>query len=192
MANNRVMIFIDGSNLYKRTKSLIDEGKQVDIEKLAHKLLGKRELRRIYYYNTYSPSEDPEEQKSQQKFLGKLGWINYLQKRIGRLIPKEYTVKCPNPDCETVFPFKTHIQKGVDTRIAVDMVTLAVSDGYDTAVLVSGDEDLVEAVDYIREHTNKKVENSCALGAGWSIKLREATDARIPLTKEYLKDCLVD
>lgn len=191
MANNRVMIFIDGSNLYKRTKNLIHEGRQVDIEKLANKLLGDRRLERIYYYNTYSPSEDPEEQKSQQKFLDKLGWISYLQKRMGRLIPKEYIVRCPNPDCKTEFTFKTHIQKGVDTRIAVEMVTLAVSDAYDIAILVSGDEDLVEAVDYIREHTNKKIENSCTLGRGWSMKLREAADTRIPLTKEYLMDCLV-
>lgn len=192
MANNRVMIFIDGSNLYKRTKGLIPEGKQVDIEKLANKLLGERKLERIYYYNTSTPSEDPEEQKSQQRFLEKLGWINHLQKRIGKPVPKEYTVKCPNPDCGTEFPFKTHIQKGVDTRMAVDMVTLAIRDAYDIAILVSGDGDLVEAVDFIREHTSKKVENSCALGRGWSIKLREASDVRIPLNKEYLKDCLVE
>lgn len=191
MNGNRVMVFIDGSNLYKRTKSLIGEDKQVNIEKLAHKLLNKRKLERIYYYNTPSPSEDLEEQKSQQKFLTKLGWINYLQKRMGRLVPKEYKVRCPSPDCGNEFTLKTHIQKGIDTRIAVDMVTLAISDVYDIAILVSGDEDLVEAVDYIREHTSKKVENSCALGAGWSIKLREASDTRIPLTKEYLKDCLV-
>ena len=39
MASDRVMVFIDGPNLYKRTKSLIDEGKQINIEKLANKLL---------------------------------------------------------------------------------------------------------------------------------------------------------
>lgn len=191
MSDTRVMIFIDGANLYKRTRELIPKGKQVDIEKLAQKLLGDRRLVRIYYYNTRSPSADPEEQKAQQRFLEKLGWINNLQKRIGRLIPKEYKVKCPNPDCKKEFVFKTHIQKGVDTRIAVEMVTLAVSDAYDTAILVSGDEDLVEAVDYIREHTHKRVENSCALAKGWSTKLREASDVRIPLTAEYLADCLV-
>lgn len=191
MTDNRVMVFIDGSNLYKRTKSLINEGNQVDIKKLTSKLLGKRKLERIYYYNTYSPSEDPEVQKAQQKFLEVLGWIDYLQKRMGRLIPKEYTVKCPNSACGTEFTFKTHIQKGVDTRMAVDMVTFAVSDAYDIAILLSGDEDLVEAVDYVREHTSKKVENSCVPGPGWSRKLREAADIKIPLTKEYLKDCLV-
>lgn len=192
MANNRVMIFIDGANLYKRTKNLIEEGRQLDIEKLAYKLLNGRNLERIYYYNAYSPSEDPEEQKAQQKFLVKLGWIKYLQKRMSKTLPKEYKVKCTNPDCENEFIFKTHIQKGVDTHLAVDMVTKALSDAYDIAILVSGDGDLVEAVNYISEHTSKKVENSCALGKGWSIKLREAADIRTPLTKEYLEDCLVE
>ena len=155
-------------------------------------LLGGRKLERIYYYNTYTPNEDPEVSKSQQRFLDRLGWIDRLQKRMSKAIPKEYTVKCPNPNCGTPFTFKTHIQKGVDTRMAVDMVTFAVSDAYDTAILVLGDEDLVEAVDYIREHTSKKVENSCVLGRGWSVKLREASDTRIPLTKEYLSDCIVE
>ena len=136
MASDRVMVFIDGPNLYKRTKSLIDEGKQINIEKLANKLLGGRKLERIYYYNTYTPNEDPEVSKSQQRFLDRLGWIDRLQKRMSKAIPKEYTVKCPNPNCGTPFTFKTHIQKGVDTRMAVDMVTFAVSDTYDTAILV--------------------------------------------------------
>jgi uncharacterized LabA/DUF88 family protein len=72
------------------------------------------------------------------------------------------------------------------------MVTLAVRDIYGIAILVSGDSDLAEAVNFIREHTNKHVENACVPGRGWAKTLREAADRRIPLTAEYLADCLLE
>ena len=58
MAGERVMVFIDGANLYKGIENLKLD-KRVNIETLSHKLVGNRELMRIYYYNTPSPSSDP-------------------------------------------------------------------------------------------------------------------------------------
>ena len=181
------MVFIDGANLYKGVQD-IRLRKPVNIEKLSHKLVGGRELVRIYYYNTPSPSSDFEEQKGHQAFLDSLGWINNLQRRMGRILPKTYSAECPK--CQERVELKTHIQKGVDTRIAVDMVTFAHTDAYDVAILISGDSDLAEAVDHIREHTKKKVENACT-SRGWAKTLRESADVKIILDAEYLKDCLL-
>jgi uncharacterized LabA/DUF88 family protein len=187
MANERVMVFIDGANLYMGVKHGLKQDKLVKVDALAQKLVGARELVRIYYYNTPTPSKDPKEQQINQKFLTRLGWIDNLQIRLGRIMPRTYTVECPK--CKEKVEYKTHIQKGVDTHIAVDMVTLAVSGAYDAAILVSGDSDLAEAVNFIREHTHKKVENACIPDKSWNKTLREASDKRIPLTLDYLNDC---
>lgn len=189
MSSNRTMVFIDGANLYMSVKYDLKQTKQIAIDALSKKLVGDRELVRIYYYNTPSPSTELEQQKANQRFLSKLGWIDNLQIRLGRIMKRTYDVECEH--CHKITTYKTHIQKGVDTRIVVDMVTLAFSDAYDIAILVSGDSDLSEAVDYIREHTRKKVENACVPGESWSKTLREASDIRIPLTMDYIKDLFV-
>ena len=190
MAEERVMIFIDGGNLYSGVKEELKLAQSIKIDKLAEKLASGRRLVRVYYYTTPSPRPDSPQGKGHQRFLDKLGWIDYLQVRLGRIMPKEYDYVCRK--CGEKQTHRSHIQKGVDTRIVVDMVSMAVGGSYDIAILVSGDSDLAEAVDFIREHTNKQVENACVPGRGWARTLREASDRRISLTKEYLTDCLLE
>ncbi len=190
MENERVMVFIDGGNLYAGVKFGLNLQKSVNIDSLVKKLVSGRGLVRAYYYTTPSPRPNSSLGKSHQRFLDKLGWIENLQIRRGRIVPRRHTIECPK--CKESFEYNDYTQKGVDARIAVDMVTLAVRSAYDTAILVSGDSDLAEAVDYIREQTNKKVENACVPGKSWAKTLREAADKRIPLTEEYLTDCLFE
>ncbi|MBE0415358.1 MAG: NYN domain-containing protein [Dehalococcoidia bacterium] len=190
MAEERVMVFIDGGNLYSAVKDGLHLQKSVNIESLVRKLVARRSLVRAYYYTTPSPFPDSPKGKGHQRFLDKLGWIENLQVRRGRIVPRSHNIKCPK--CKALFDYEIRIQKGVDTRIAVDMVTLAQRNEYDIAILVSGDSDLAEAVEYIREHTNKKVENACVPGKGWAKTLREAADKRTPLTAEYLENCLLE
>ncbi len=47
---DRLMIFIDGSNLYHSLKGFFKRT-DIDIGKFCQKLLDKRRLIRIYYYN---------------------------------------------------------------------------------------------------------------------------------------------
>ena len=46
-------------------------------------------------------------------------------------------------------PDKTFHEKGVDVRLAVEMIKLAREDKYDTAFLISSDTDLVPAVEEV-------------------------------------------
>jgi uncharacterized LabA/DUF88 family protein len=184
------MVFVDGGNFYSAVKEGLHLQKSVNIESLVRKLIAGRSLVRAYYYTTPSPFPDSPTGKGHQRFLDKLGWIENLQVRLGRIVPRAHNIECPK--CKAAFDYVLRTQKGVDTRIAVDMVTLAQRNEYDIAILVSGDSDLAEAVDFIREHTNKKVENACVPGKGWAKTLREAADKRLPLTKEYLVDCLLE
>ena len=49
-------------------------------------------------------------------------------------------------------------EKGIDVKIAVDLLMGAVDDRYDTAVLISSDRDLLPAVNCVRKKFGKRVE----------------------------------
>ncbi len=49
-------------------------------------------------------------------------------------------------------------EKGIDVKLATDLIVGAVDDKYDTAILISSDADLVPAIDWIRRRHHKKVE----------------------------------
>jgi uncharacterized LabA/DUF88 family protein len=180
------MVFIDGANLYNCMKESLGINRNVKVDVLGTKLANGRELVRTYYYN--SPAPPSTDQAGFQRYWAKLGWLNNVRPRLGRIIPKSIDVQCPN--CHRTFPHKTHLQKGVDTRIVVDVISLAQSNSYDIGIIVSGDSDLAEALDWVREHTQKRIENACVPGRSWSEEIRNAADVKISLTKEYLSDCL--
>ena len=49
-------------------------------------------------------------------------------------------------------------EKGIDVKIATDLIVGAVDDKYDTAIVVSSDTDLVPAIDWARMRKKKRVE----------------------------------
>ena len=49
-------------------------------------------------------------------------------------------------------------EKGIDVKIAVDLMIGAMDGKYDTAILVSSDTDLVPAMDLVRLRFRKKIE----------------------------------
>ena len=54
--------------------------------------------------------------------------------------------------------YKRTREKGIDVKLATDLIVGAVDNQYDTAVIVSSDADLVPAIDWVRYRTKKKVE----------------------------------
>ena len=106
----RVMIFIDGSNLYHSLKTFFGRA-DIDIGKLCNKLLRKRRLVRIYYYNArVGMKQEPERYRDQQTFLNHVGAVPYSELRIGRLVYHNW-------------PSSPPYEKGVDIQLATDMIT---------------------------------------------------------------------
>ena len=66
---------------------------------------------------------------------------------------KEELTTCPH--CE--MPLRQTSEKGIDAAIITDLLTMAIDDNYDVAVLVSGDADYAPAVQYIQKTTDKQV-----------------------------------
>lgn len=160
----RVCIFIDGSNLYH---SLNDHCSRHDLnfQLFVQWLLRGRELVRTYYYT--APTNDKVAMPAQQRFFAALTRIPYFTVRLGRLEPRG----------------NTYVEKGVDVRIAVDMISMAHKGIYDVAILVSCDGDFADAIDAVQE-TGRHVEVAC-LGA--ANKLRQAADVVHELDPTTLK-----
>ena len=49
-------------------------------------------------------------------------------------------------------------EKGIDVKLATDLLIGAIDNRYDVAVVVSSDSDLIPAIDVVRKKFNKKVE----------------------------------
>ncbi|MFH1638880.1 MAG: NYN domain-containing protein [Chloroflexota bacterium] len=175
MTDDRVMVFIDGSNLYHSLKKFFNRA-DIDIGKFCNRLLGKRRLIRIYYYNALvGRREEPERYKDQQTFLTSVGAVPYTELRLGHLIYNNW----PN-----VPPF----EKGVDVQLATDLLTHSFKNNYDTAILVAGDNDYVGALQAVKDN-GKHVEIALFGKERTSRQLRDVSDRVMTMDGRFLRGC---
>lgn len=175
----RVMMFIDGNNLYHSLKHVMGRT-NLDFNEFSRRLVGDRHLIRVYYYNAPLNREDDEDKyRQQQSFFDSLDSVPYLTKKFGRLEKRQ--VKQTLPD-GTFVSVPTYVEKGVDTFIVIDMLSHAFKDHFDTAILVSGDEDFAVLVENVKD-LGKHVE---VANLGGSYILRQAADKYILIEKNLL------
>jgi uncharacterized LabA/DUF88 family protein len=171
----RVMIFIDGSNLYHSLKNHFNRT-DLDIGKFCNKLLEKRRLIRIYYYNArVGQKEEPERYKQQQAFFAGVNAIPYSELRLGRLVYSNWP---------SVPPY----EKGTDVQLATDMLAHGFRDNYDVGILVAGDSDYASALQAVKD-SGKHVEVALFGKEGTSRQLRQIADKVIHINKQVLKGC---
>jgi uncharacterized LabA/DUF88 family protein len=176
----RVMVFIDGNNLYHSLKHVMGRT-NLDFHEFTNRLVQDRQLIRVYYYNAPLNREDDEEKyRQQQSFFDSLDTVPYLTKKFGRL--EKRLVKQTLPD-GTFVSAPTYVEKGVDTFIVIDMLSHAYKDNYDTAILVSGDEDFAVLVETVKD-IGKHVE---VANLGGSYILRQAADKYVLIDKDLLQ-----
>lgn len=146
---NDVAAFIDGSNLYYGLKNTCGKT-NLDFGKFVKKLIGSRRLIRAYYYNApLDQNSDLDRYRRQQKFLNSISNIHYFECRLGKLVKRPITTRCPT--CNKEISRTASLQKGVGVRLAVDMVSMARKGMYETALLVSGDADFTSAIQEVKD-----------------------------------------
>lgn len=116
----RLMIFIDGSNLYHASKRASSDF-MVDYVKLIEKLKDGRDLIRTYFYGS---SQTPPIQK-QMEFHTRLQTLGIQT---------------------TIKPLRNNREKGIDVALVTDLLIMAYGKTMDVAVIVSGDQDFVPAI----------------------------------------------
>ena len=174
----KVAIFVDGGGHFEVRKAVAKaHEKQMDFAKFCDKLCGGRKLLRAYYCNALPSQQlEPDNYAKSLSFMDRLEHIPYVETCRASLM---YPPGGGKP-----------VQKGVDMRVALQMVRLAYNNAYDTAILVCGDADLVEAVKSVKE-LGKQVEYVCYPGVMRAEALVMACDKTIEIDADWASDCLV-
>ncbi len=163
----RVMVFIDGSNLYHVLGQMCGRH-DLQFDKFALKLANDRDMRRVYYYNIRQEAEGkPAAGAEQEKFLQSMYDTPYVEVKLGIWKQRGSTM----------------VEKGVDVMLAVDLVRHAYTDHYDTAIVVSGDGDFYPAIQAVKD-LGKHVEVA-AFETNISAEAARVTDVYIKLTKTF-------
>ncbi len=171
--SERVMIFIDGSNMYHSLRHFFKRT-NIDIGKFCQKILDKRRLVRIYYYNArVGQKEEPERYKDQKKYFAGVEAIPYTELRLGRLVYNNW-------------PGNPPYEKGVDIQLATDMITHSFKNNYDVAVLVAGDNDFVGALQAVKDN-GKNVEVALFGKERTSMQLRNVADKVVTIDGHFLR-----
>lgn len=163
---DRVAIFIDGSNLYHGLRSNFGRH-DLNFAEFAKKLCGSRRLFRVYYYNVLQDPARAESYREQQEFLDTLRKTPYLEVRLGGTKMAQGTI----------------VEKGIDIMLTTDLLYFAWNDFYDVAVLVSGDSDFAYAVQAVK-NMGKHVEVAY-FESGVSKDLLNIADNRHPLNRAF-------
>jgi uncharacterized LabA/DUF88 family protein len=131
----KAIVFLDGSNMFwaskevKASKQLADY--RIDYNKLIQKLREacSPNIVRTYYYGSIPPQAPPK----QESYYSKLQILG-IKVRLRKLQHQG----------------DTYTEKGVDMLLAMDMLSLAYNNAFDTAILVSHDQDFVELVERVQ------------------------------------------
>lgn len=139
----KICIFIDGQNFY-RSLLRYDESLRVDYDRLARWITeavgGPTATFAGAYYYVGVSADAPAMVE---------GFLKGLELRPGYFVKREPRVRRSGrcAACGAAYEYTT--EKRVDTRLVADLIQLAANDAFDAAVLVSGDEDFVPAVEAV-------------------------------------------
>lgn len=173
-AAEKAMVFIDAMNLYE---SLGPKGLKIntniDYYKFASKIVGRqRRLIRVYVYTgTYDQTREPQKYAAQMRFISRVQQMPFVTLKTRPLI----------------FRRGGYIQKGVDTWIATDMVSMAFLHHYDVSFLVSGDGDLAPAVDAVKAAGKQII--AATFNRSRSTAVANSADQEICLDGNFFCDC---
>lgn len=211
--SDRAVVFVDGNNLYHGLK---DAGAKrigkISLAKFARKLVGPREWVGLrYYVGRVSQSWSEQDYAAQRSYVAQQMKADHrVTFHFGRL---EFRPQ-PNPASEELLRYladlrtpidptvRTHlmdlghrhrkakvmVEKAVDVMLAVDVVTMALTDAYDAAYIISADGDYTHAVEFVRGR-GKKVYGAAATPAH---EMGKVVNAFIKLTREFVADCYFD
>lgn len=139
--NQRVAIFIDGSNFYYKLKNIgISNTTYFQYGAFASWLALDREIiAKRYYVGVVRAKENDEKGQRMRKNQRRL-FNNLSSAKCGFIVERGYLLKNDG----------TYHEKGVDVKMAVDLLVGAYEDLYDVAILISSDTDLIPAIEKVR------------------------------------------
>lgn len=161
----RVAVYIDGQNLFNAVKEAFGYSfPNYDIKKLSQEVCNTNNwvVDKIYFYTGLPDrSVDPGRYQFWTSKLAAMG-SRGIKTFSRQLRYSNQRVVLSNGNTTTTLVGR---EKGIDIRLALDIVKGALNDEYDVAVIFSQDQDLTEAVEEVKSiarRTSKWVKLVCA------------------------------
>jgi len=170
----RVQIFIDAGNFYHLVLKKLGAGENdFSFDDFANFLANGRKItslgKRFYVGTVREQIGNPRSKKAMSKqtklfsTLKNTGWeikTSKLRTRIEKIRIDERVANYEELHRKGVklIEIRTTREKGIDVKLATDLIVGAVDDRYDTAIVISSDSDLVPAIDWVRMKGKKKIE----------------------------------
>jgi uncharacterized LabA/DUF88 family protein len=155
-AIKRAITFIDGQNLFHHAKDSFGFGfPNYDILKLSEAVCASRNWilsQARFYTGIPDPTDNP---KWNQFWTAKLAHMGRQGVHVfsRALRYRNKTIRIPGAG---EYTFLSGEEKGIDVRIALDVIGLANRGAYDVAVIFSQDQDLSEVADEIRQISKRE------------------------------------
>lgn len=174
----RVMMYIDSSNFYFHSKKLLNSKiLKFNWAKLIQKIIEKCMDGKYYDFekaNYYAGLPDPrvdnDAYHKQKNFLNAIDSVRYIKVKTGYILKNTKT--------------GNHNEKGIDVMLAIDLLTDAVDNNYDTAILVSGDGDFKYSIDVVKQYGKRVI--VCVPRGVTCEALKQSADEIVFMTKEDL------
>jgi uncharacterized LabA/DUF88 family protein len=161
--NERVAIFIDGSNFYHSTKNIEAKGYKIDLKKIIDELARGREVKTFYYTALLDPEYNLEKYEEHKEILEDL-----------KKIPNFKVVLCDMRKIKIDGEVQYEV-KGDDVYLAHDMLMGAFDNLYDVVIVMSGDADFIPVINTLKNRFKKRVGNAVFRKTS-SFKLRQVCD----------------
>jgi uncharacterized LabA/DUF88 family protein len=195
----RTIAFIDGFNLYHALETGIPfripgtdaiqcrtpyrQYKWLDLRKLCSCFLTQNEKLEDVYFFTALPIWSPEKVERHQRYNNALESTG-IRTIYGAF--KEKEVLCKR--CKSLF--RKYEEKRTDVNIAIHLLGLAQSDAYDRALLVTGDSDLIPAVEWVRSYyPEKRISVIIPIARPVTKHLRQVASDYAKIKEAHLRDC---
>lgn len=184
---SRSIVFVDGFNLYHAIagNALFRKLKWLNLSKFAKCFLSSNDtLAGIYYFTAYA-TWDIEKANKHKTYVRALKYHNvdvvlgafrYVDKKCG---------KCKKS-------YNTFEEKRTDVNIAIKLFETAINDVWDTALIISGDSDLIPAIEAVKRiFPAKKIGIVIPIGRK-AEELKQAADFHRKVKLKHLETCQFD
>lgn len=150
---NRTVVFIDYQNMYRSAREAFNwESEGGHFGNFRPYGLGRRMVREVdrlltqvrVYTGIHIPQRNAAQHAQMQRRMA--AWVAESPEKVA-LFPRPLRYSSRRPGGE---------EKGVDVELAIDLVSLALDDEFDTVILASGDTDLVPALQFVADRFPEK------------------------------------
>lgn len=154
----RTIVYIDGFNLYHGLKAAkLKTSRWLDLDGMCRSILLPHQDLQFVRYFTAMIKGAPDSAARQAKYLNALRGRGGVEIELGFYQTSKPKMTCRScggemnhcPTCST--RYKRSEEKQSDVNLALWMLRDALHDRYDTALLVSGDSDLVPAITTVKQ-----------------------------------------